>query len=207
VNSRERLMLIIGILLLGGVCLKFFVYDPQQVAYADLEQTRDSATTDLLRHQKIMLRSGQVRAQYRALAGQLATVEAKLPKDDEIPALLTEMEQFTTTRGLRIISISPGERQDPKADDAKAAAGSKAAQTASTTKAAPYAKMPLKITVRGTFPEVVHYFHDLGNFPRLIVVDSIAVAPEKLPQLIVSMDAEIYILDAPTAAPPTKAKP
>ena len=200
-NSRERLMLIIGIILLGGVCLKFFVYDPQQIAYADLEQTRDSANTDLLRHQQIMLRSGQVRAQYRALTGQLATVEAKLPKDDEIPALLTAMEQFTTQRGLRIISISPGEIVDPKTE-----ADPKNAKATSSTKAAPYSKMALKISVRGTFQQVVQYFHDLGSFPRLIVVNSIAVSPERLPQLIVSMDAEIYILDAPTVAPPAKTK-
>lgn len=203
-NSRERLMLILGILLLGVVCLKFFVYDPQQVAYADLEQTRDSASADLLRHQQIMLRSGQVRAQYRALAGQLASVEAKLPKDDEIPALLTAMQQFTTDRGLRIISISPGEPHDPTVDaDAKGAA----AHATSTPKSAPYAIMPLKLTVRGTFPQVVHYFRDLGTFPRLVVVNSISVAPERLPQLIVSMDAEIYVLEVPTVVPPVRTKP
>ena len=64
----------------------------------------------------------------------------------------------------------------------------------------------MKISVRGTFQQVVQYFHDLGSFPRLIVVNSIAVSPARLPQLIVSMDAEIYILDAPTVAPPAKGK-
>jgi len=197
VNHRERVLLMIGIVLLGGVCLKFFIYDSQQLTYTSLEQTRDSASSDLARHQQIMLRSAQVRARYRQLKGQLAKVEAKLPTGDEVPALLTAMEQFTTRLGMRIISISPGAAHAPDT----VAADAKSASATSSAKSPPYSIMPLKLTVRGTFPQVVQYFHDLGNFPRLVVVDSIAVSPEKLPQLIVSMGAEIYVLDAPTATP------
>lgn len=197
-NKRERVMLMIAIAVLGGVCLKFFVYDPQETAYASLEQTRDTAASDLQRHQQIMLRSSQVRAQYERLAGRLATVEAKLPTDDEVPALLAAMERFTTRLGMRMISISPGATAPATSDDS--------AKGSAAGKSAPYLKMPLKLTVRGRYPQVVQFFTQLRDFPRLVVVNNISVAPEKLPELTVGVDADIFVLSA-TAPPGPPAKP
>jgi len=202
-SRRERLMLMVGIILLGGVCLKFFIYDPEEVTYTSLVATRDDAAGNLRRNQQIMLRADQVRLRYSQLEAQLAAVEAKLPKDSEIPALLTAMERFTKQLGMGMVSISPGELQPVKAvSDPHKTTGGNAA-----SKAAPYSSMPVRLVVRGTFPHLVQYFQGLRDFPRLIVVDGFAITPDKVPQLTMSMDTEIYVLDAPQTVATSAVRP
>jgi Tfp pilus assembly protein PilO len=50
------------------------------------------------------------------------------------------------------------------------------------------------IQLTGTFAQVVEYLKELRNFPRLIIVDSVALTPQTLPKLGVTIRAEIYTL-------------
>ncbi len=204
-NARERLLLIAAIILLGGVCFKFVIYDHQQAAHASLVEARDAAAAELARNQRILARADKVHAEYDRLTTFIATVEAKLPTSKEIPSLLTAMEQFTHRLGIGLESFQPGSLQPVTSTGAPANPSSGAAGQAGTAgggassgeapgKAVPYSRMQVSLTLTGTFAQVVEYLRELRGFPRLIVVESIALSPQTLPRLSASLTTEIYTL-------------
>jgi len=197
INRRERLMLIVAIVLLGGIVFKFLIYDPQQAEYTSLLASRDAAASELARDRQIVARAEEAHQEYDRLRGYIAAVEQRLPRRKEIPALLTAMERFTKQVGVTFMSIRPGSLtavvQAPAAGhDAAARPG-----TAKAERATAYSSMPVDIQLSGTFAQTVEYLKELRNFPRLIIVDSIALTPQTLPKLGVTVRAEIYTLGTP----------
>jgi len=201
-NARERLLLIAAVIMLGGVVFKFLIYDPQQAAYASLVQERDAASQELDRNKRILARANSVRAEYNRLISFIATVEAKLPTRKEIPALLTAMEQFTKRLGITWEGIHPGSFEAVTAAPSGGGGSTTPAAKEAGAKAVPYSKMSVTFQMTGTFAQIVAYLHQLRDFPRLVVVDSIALSPKILPKLSTSFTAEIYTLGTPIAAAP-----
>jgi Tfp pilus assembly protein PilO len=113
INSRERLMLMVAIVLLGGIAFKFLIHDPQQAQYEQLVSARDAAAGELAKDQQIVARAAGAHQEYARLRAYIATVEQKLPRRKEIPALLTSMEAFTTQIGVTLRSPSRGPLRPP----------------------------------------------------------------------------------------------
>lgn len=202
-NARERLMLIAAIVMLGAICFKFVIYDPQQAAYAQLVQAHDAASQQLARNEQIAARAAAVHKEYARLAAFIAAVEAKLPATKEIPALLTAMERFTQTMGVGFSSIQPGPLTPVPAGGTTAggaSGGAKPAPKQGGAKAVPYSRMEVRLALNGTFAQLVQYLHDLRDFPRLIIVDSISLSPQKLPKLAAGLTTEIFVMGGPGAA-------
>jgi Tfp pilus assembly protein PilO len=195
INSRERLMLMVAIVLLGGIAFKFLIHDPQQAQYEQLVSARDAAAGELAKDQQIVARAAGAHQEYGRLRAYVATVEQKLPRRKEIPALLTSMEEFTKQIGVTLQSIRPGglsavtEPAKPSAGGAAARPGTTKAQSATV-----YSSLPVDIQLTGSFVQVVEYLKELRNFPRLIIVDSVSLSPQTLPKLGVTIRAEIYTL-------------
>jgi Tfp pilus assembly protein PilO len=187
-------MLIAAIVMLGGVCYKFLIHDPQQAAYTSLIQERDTAAAELTRNERILATADAVHREYDRLTAFIATMEAKLPATKDIPPLLTAMEQFTRKLGIKFDSIQPSVLS-PVTDSA-----SGGAKTPGGSKALPYSRMEVRLSLTGTYAQLVQYVHDLRDFPRLIVVDSITLGPQKLPLLSASVVSEIYTVQASSAA-------
>ena len=202
-NPRERLMLMLGVVLLGLVVFKFLIYDPQRAEYASLVQTREAARTELIKDQQILARGEQVRQEYARLTAFVATMEAKLPTTKEIPQLLTTMEQFTQRIGVVLESLHPstltavqGGAGTPGA--AKPAPG---AAPASGAQALPYSQMEVDLGLAGSFGQMLTYLRDLRSLPRLVVVNGITMSPRKFPQLGAQLITEIYVLGAQPTGP------
>jgi Tfp pilus assembly protein PilO len=205
-NRRERLMLMIAIVLLGGIIFKFFIHDPAQAEYTTLAAARDSAAAELTKDQQIVARAEHARQEYERLRAYIATMEQKLPQRKEIPALLTAMEQFTKQVGVTLTSIHPGTltavNAAPAGTQGQAPAGQAPAAAARSgqmpARTLAYSSMPVDLLLNGTFAQTVDYLKQLRNFPRLIIVDSVSLAPQTLPKLNVTIRAEMYTLGTPS---------
>ncbi|HLW48963.1 MAG TPA: type 4a pilus biogenesis protein PilO [bacterium] len=208
-NRRERLMLMIAIVMLGGIIFKFLIHDPQQAQYETLIAARDAAQGELDKDERIVARAAQARAEYERVRTYIATVEQKLPQRKEIPALLTAMEQFTHRVGVSFESIHPGTlvavnapQTTPASQPAQGAARPRGALPADTHagKSVPYSSMPVDISLNGTFAQTVQYLKQLRAFPRLVIVDSVALNPSAFPHLGITIKAEIFTLGTPDQA-------
>ncbi len=207
-NKRERFLLIGAIVLLGAVCFKFLIYDPQQAARASLVEARDAAAAELVRNERILAKADKVRAEYDRLRAFIATFEAKMPTTKEIPALLTKMEQFTKRLGITLDSVRPGPLESVTSTGAPATPASGTATPAGTAggsaptagKSVPYSRMQVSLSITGTFAQVVQYLKELREFPRLVVVDSISLSPQTLPLLSTTLTTQIYTLGSGSAS-------
>ena len=201
-NRRERLMLMVAIVMLGGIIFKFLIHDPQQAQYTTLVAARDAVADELARDEQIVARAPQARAEYERARAHIAAVEQKLPQRKEIPALLTAMEEFTKSVGVVFQSIHPGPLSavtlPPAAAQASSPAGAQG-QTRPGQHPPLYSSMPVDITLSGTFAQTVEYLRGLKNFPRLVIIDSVSLTPQTLPKLGVTIKAEIYTLGTPQA--------
>ncbi len=201
-NTRERFLLIAAVIMLGGVIFKFLIYDPLQSAHAALVQERDAASQELDRNKRILAQADKVRAEYNRLIAFIATVEAKLPTQKEIPALLTAMEQYTKRLGITWDGIHPGLFEAVTAAPSGGGGSPAPAAKEAGAKAVPYSRMSVNLQITGTFAEIVAYLHQLRDFPRLVVVDSITLSPKTPPKLSAGLTAYIYTLGTPGAAAP-----
>ncbi len=195
-NLRERGMFMAAVVLLGLVVFKLVVYDPYQAEHASLVAARDAARAELRRNQEIIARGDQVRKEYARLVATIAALQKKLPTTKEIPALLTAMEQFTHRLAVKLNSIHPGSLA-PVVESTAGKPG--AAQTpgqgpGAGPKAIPYSKMEVNLNLTGTFGQMLVYLRELRDFPRLVVVKSIAMSPEQFPKLGIALVSEIYVL-------------
>jgi Tfp pilus assembly protein PilO len=204
-NRRERLMLMLAIVLLGGIVFKFLIYDPQQARYSTLVSARDAAAGELARDQQVVARAQQARAEYERVRAHIAAVEQRLPERKEIPALLTAMEQFTKRVGVILQAIRPGPLTPVVASQAAAPAaragkpGQAGAGAARGGRQLPYSSMTVDLSLAGTFAQTEEYLRGLRAFPRLVIVDSVSLSPQVLPKLGVTIKAEIYTLGIPSA--------
>ncbi len=204
-NPRERMMLMLGVVLLGGVIWKFMIYDPQSQQYASLVAARDAARSELIRDQQILAREAEVRQEYARLSAFVVIMEARLPSQKELPPLLTTMEQFVRRLGISMESFRPSPLQAVTGPGAQG--GTAAAQPAPVSggvRMPTYSKMDLNLGLTGTFAQIMAYLRDLHALPRLVVVNGVTLAPEKAPRLTVSIASEIYVVNTPTAAAPRK---
>jgi len=199
-NRRERLMLMIGIVLLGGIVFKFLIHDPAQAEYETLVASRDAAAGELARDQQVVARAEQARIEYERVRAHIAAIEQKLPQRKEIPALLTAMEDFTRKVGVTLQSIRPGPltavTAPPSGAQASAARGQGPTKAERTLA---YSTMSVDISLAGTFAQTVEYLRQLRDFPRLLIVDSVSLTPQGLPKLGIAIKAEIYTLGGPPA--------
>lgn len=204
-NRRERLMLMVAIVLLGGIAFKFLIHDPAQAEYTTLVAARDAAASELARDQQVVARAEQARAEYDRLRAHIAAVEQRLPQRKEIPGLLTAMEHLTKQVGVTLGSIKPGgltavTTSTPAARGAAAQGSGGGGQTpAKPTAVTAYSSMPVDLTLSGTFAQTLEYLRDLRSFPRLLIVDSVSLSPQGPPNLGVTIHAEIYTIGTPQA--------
>ena len=202
-NRRERLMLMIGIVLLGGIVFKFLIHDPQEAQYETLVSDRDAAATELAKDEQIIARADQARQEYERVRAHIAAVEQKLPDRKEIPALLTTMEQFTEKVGVTFQSIKPGPLTPVAAPGAQPNGAAGQAQAGKTPQGQArghvlaYSSMPVDISLTGTFAQAVEYLRELKTLPRLVIVNAVALSPQGPPKLGVTIRAEIYTLGTP----------
>lgn len=80
-----------------------------------------------------------------------------LPDDPEMPAFLATIQDVATVSGVNLNAWSPTE-QIPEEF---------------------YAKVPMKLTLRGKFHQVVKFFHGVGQQDRIINVEDIRIKKEK----------------------------
>jgi Tfp pilus assembly protein PilO len=195
-NLRERSLFMAAIVLLGLVVFKLVIYDPYQSEHASLVAAREAARAELRRNQEIIARGDQVRKEYARLVSVIAALQKKLPTTKEIPALLTAMEQFVHKLGVDLNGIHPG-ALTAVVENTPAKPGQTPGQgPGANPKAIPYSKIEVNLNLTATFSQMLTYLRELRDFPRLVVVKSIAMNPQQYSKLGVTVVSEIYVLGA-----------
>ncbi len=195
-TRRERIILMVlgplGILLL----FYYFVYSPQQAEYERLRAQLDERQGQLARMEATARQITRLREEYTRLKAFIAEVEAKLPAEKEVPALLVQLERLTRSLGTNLDSIRPSQVQQAQAAPAPGgAAPPPGATPGATPEATPtYLRFPITLVVIGTYEQMVRLATELNAFPRMVAIRDLAFSPKQVPTLIVNVNIETYVL-------------
>ncbi|MGH2348627.1 MAG: type 4a pilus biogenesis protein PilO [bacterium] len=202
-SRRERLLLIIGLVLVAGFGFFYLIYSPKQAEYRQLSEQLSERQEQLTRMQQTANLSTRLETEFAELQGFITAVEAKLPTSKDVPSLLVQLERTTRAVGIDLLAIRPAELQPvvegsataaPARPGARAAAPRPGTRTPAPAAASTYSRFPIKLTMTASYAEVLRLMSVLQDFPRLIVVKRLTVAPKAVPDLSVDLDVETYVL-------------
>lgn len=80
-----------------------------------------------------------------------------LPKRAEIPSFLANVQEQAELSGLEVLSVDIG--QEAPLDL--------------------YVKIPVKMEVRGTYHQISRFFRNVGELPRIVNIENLALAPDR----------------------------
>ena len=190
-SRREQVLLIVGLAVVILLGFYYVIYTPRAAEYRELITERDARQARLDQMQRVAAQAEQLESRYAELQTFIATIEAKLPTEKEVPALLVQLEQLTTRLKVDLQGLRPG------ALEAVAAAQSQGGTTqpSGQAQARPqYFRFPIGMTFTATYSEFVSLMDELRDFPRLIAVTRVGLTPGTLPELSVQADTETYFL-------------
>jgi len=187
-TRRERIILTV-IFPLGALLLfYYFVYAPNRAEHARLEAQLQQQRAELQRMEDTARQITRLRAEFARLRAFVTELESKLPAEKDLPALLVQLERLARSLAINLDAIRPSELEQPKPPPSSGAQPP-AAQAAPT-----YLTLPLNLSIKGTFEQVVRLATALNDFPRMIAIRDISLNPEQLPQLTWNVNAVTFVL-------------
>jgi Tfp pilus assembly protein PilO len=203
-SRREQILIIVGLALILVLGFYYLVYIPRTAEYRELVAERDARQARLDQMQQVAAQAEQLEKRYSDLQAFIATVEAKLPTEKEVPALLVQLERLTTRVRVNLQAIRPGALEAVAAAQSQPAPAQPTSGSGTAAQPAPQAKpeyyrFPIGMQFTASYNEFVSLMAALRDFPRLIAVTRVGMTPGKLPELNVQSDTETYVL--PKEAP------
>ena len=196
-NRREQVLIIVGLVVVILLGFFYLIYQPRAAEFRKLSELREARQARLDQMEAVAAQAERLERRYSELQAFIATIEAKLPTQKEVPALLVQLERLTTRERVDLQAIRPGALEAVSAGGQAQTSG--AAQPAAQARPE-YYRFPIGLTVTATYNEYVSLLAALRNFPRLIAVTSVAMTPGgKLPELSVQVSSLTYVL--PKEAP------
>lgn len=160
----------VGALFAVLVGLLYFV-----IFYSDVDneltsaQRRQTALQGELAKAQISKEEYQKDLDEKTRREQLAREQKKiLPDDPEMPAFLSSLQGVASNSGVNLTSWSPVDEVPDQF----------------------YAKVPMKLTLRGKFHQIAKFFHGVGQIDRIINVENILLKQPKMEGDEVTIEAE-----------------
>lgn len=195
-SRREQILLIVGLAVVILLGFYYVIYTPRAAEYRSLVAERDARQSRLEQMQRIAAQAEQLERRYAELQTFIKTIEAKLPTEKEVPALLVQMERLVTRLRVDLLALRPGALEAVSAGQSRGGAAPAASgQPAGGQAGRPeYFRFPIGMSFTATYNEFIALMDELKDFPRLIAVTRVGLAPGKLPELSVTADTETYVL-------------
>ena len=195
-SRREQILIIVGLAVVVVLGFYYIVYQPRQTEYRALVAEQQELTARHDEMVRVAAQTEQLERRYAELQTFIATIEAKLPTEKEVPALLVQLEQLTTRLRVDLRALRPGalEAVTSAAQPQGAQPGQTGQGQAPAQGRPEYFRFPIGMTFTATYDEFVSLMGELRDFPRLIAVMRVTLTPGTLPELGVQADTETYVL-------------
>ncbi|HEY1268679.1 MAG TPA: type 4a pilus biogenesis protein PilO [Candidatus Binatia bacterium] len=148
---QQKLGILAGVIVLLLILDYMVVYDRFSGQIAELEQSVGIARNDRDKKQALVADLPKLRVMKVEYEGRLKEAVAELPDQKEIPDLLTNISNKARESGLDILLFRP-KPENPQDF---------------------YAEIPVDVTVRGGFHNLVAFFDQVGRLNRLVNINNI----------------------------------
>lgn len=151
--NKQKVMLLILVLLLEGAALFYALYQPRLKEYQEQKSKLEDLQRQIAENRRIADNLPRFKAEYEQLKKDLDAALTELPNQKEIPSLLTSISNLGRSSGLDFLLFRP-KPEVPKDF---------------------YAEVPVDIAVSGTFYNVADFFVAVGKLPRIVNINNVSV--------------------------------
>jgi len=149
---KQQRTMILGVVIVVLLALSYvFVYSARAARITDLSEQIKNVTAERDKKKALAANLPKLKQQLQQLDGMLKEALAQLPNRKEIPDLLSSISTKARESGLEILVFRP--RAETPKDF--------------------YAEIPVDITVKGGFHNVVAFFDEVGKLTRLVNINNI----------------------------------
>ncbi len=152
-----KLLLLLGIVLIISVAYWYFYWSPNNKKLVSLNNTLKTKTTKLKELENIAAQLPKFEEEFNRLNKEFEVSSLKLPKDEEIPALIDSVYSEVSASGL-----------DPKVFSKKGQINKSI-----------YAEIPIDMKVSGSFFELATFFDRVSRLPRIVNIRNINLDKSK----------------------------
>ena len=157
--KRTGLILgVLGVLLITALWW-FFVISPMNTRISDAEDQLQSAVDNevLLRTQ--LMRLKKIQENELTYLSAIGALEAAIPPTPQMPALIDTLAQLAEDSGVQWDAGTYGNPVEVDGED--------------------YFEIPVNLTVRGQFFEVLGYLYGIADLDRIVRIDAVSLTPEE----------------------------
>jgi Tfp pilus assembly protein PilO len=174
--SRRGPLVAAGVSVLAAVVVVVALLLPRAGAVKQREKDLDRARQQQGQLQAELQQLKQARHDARQVQRELAKLETRIPPTADLPALIRFLQGAADQSAVDFVSISPGP---------PAASGQ-------------ISTIVTQVIAAGSFFSMEEFLFKLETLPRAVKVTQLTVGPgpDGLPQLQVSLTAEVYTTDA-----------
>lgn len=149
--TKQKIALLILIVLGIGAALYFSLYMPKLKAYKELRASLETKQKEVDESRKIADNLPKFKQEFENLNLELQKALNELPNQKEIPSLLTSITGAGKSAGLDFLIFRP-KQEEPKDF---------------------YAAVPVDITVAGTFHNTATFFKAVADLPRIVNINNV----------------------------------
>ena len=156
-DKKPKIALAVILFLLPVVLFYFFWFQPQNEKSVQLVKQRETLSKELQQAKAKAANREKLRAELAATEALFLETAALLPKEKEIPALLTNISALGRGAGLDFHTFKPG-KDIPKDF---------------------YSEIPINIKVRGPYHNMGIFLDQVSKLDRIVTVSNISMGGPK----------------------------
>lgn len=154
----QKLGILVGLIILISAAFYSFLYSPQADEIAKLNESIEAAQNEKSIKQKRAANLPKLQKELSELDVRLREAIAQLPSKKEIADLLSSIATKAQESGLEINLFRP--RPENYKDF--------------------YAEIPVELSIKGTFHNVIMFFDAIGRLTRLVNIDNVGFKNPKV---------------------------
>lgn len=184
-NRKHKSVIWAGFMIVPAVVFFILYYSPTNKEIEKLGKENDYLKSEIQKVEAIAGKLNEHKAERAAVELQLKAAAMLLPKQQEIPSLLTNISEQGTGSGLEFISFQP------KAESSQEF----------------YAIIPVAISVYGTYHRIGSFLDKLSKLNRIVSVNNIALSGPQVIRNDVMLTASLELVTYRFLSAAEQAKP
>ncbi|HEY6001101.1 MAG TPA: type 4a pilus biogenesis protein PilO [bacterium] len=153
VPLKQRGLILLILCALIGAGFWYLLYNPKAAQIAGARSQLATLSSEVQNLQIIEAKNKEFKRMIAELQGQLDQARQQLPGEREIPLLLEQIATFGKEAGIDFTGFRPG-AEVPKDF---------------------YNEVPMALSIRGPFHNIVTFLDKLGHYPRIISVQNLVM--------------------------------
>ncbi len=157
-KQQHKLVIWVASLLVPFILFIFLIYSPNSGRITKLKKNNQYLQGEIQKVEALAGKLNEHKAERSAVELQLKAASLLLPKQKEIPSLLTNISEQGSNSGLEFISFQPRNERNEQF----------------------YAVIPVAITVSGTYHKIGSFLDKISKLNRIVSVNNIALSSPRL---------------------------